>query len=1078
MLKKIFTLLWTIIGISFSNAQIFTWKNPNVEKDSTKKDSIVSAKINRDFFTKDTLDFVKKQNKIIYDEAVLVKHHSKSNILGNLNSKGSIIRGITFGNNQGQSVQSSMNMQISGNLSPDVGIIATISDTNLPFQADGYTQTIREFDKIHLQLNIKKKSILNAGYLDLADDYSVFGKYQRQSMGLQFITGWERNGNKTQTMVSAGIARSEFHRMRFQATEGNQGPYRLFGVNGETFIVVLAGSEQVYIDGILMKRGEDRDYTINYNTGEISFTSHRPIFKQNFITISYNYTNRNYTRFLVTGSLKHEREKFKISFDAFLENDNKNAPLSLSFSDTEKQVLAQAGSDPNLMYTPSGVVSEYSVNKVLYRMVQNTNETFYEFSTNPGETLYQVAFTYFGQGKGDYRLKQTTNNGRVFEYIGSNLGDYKAVKKLAAPEKSQVFTTAAEYDWGKGKIGVDFSLSNRDVNLFSSKDNEQNTGYAGRVWGNKTFTKNSWTGITQIEFQRIDKNFHILDRINSVEFSRDFNRTNEFNKITQNRFIFSFNNQWSQYAFLDYRINLLDEQSYYKGIKNDVDFGIKKGKIDTKGNFSYLNTQSNVQNTRFVRGGILSEYLGKKGSWGIGGSMEHNVKNLNSTQTLDATSFSWKEIFLQKKIGDSSRTRFLGKIYMRDNDSVRSNRLENMNQILGIMAESHLIKTENTNLSTLVHYRKFFNQNQVTASQNQDFVLGNIQYLQHFLKNGLKLQASYELGNGQEAQREFQYLKVTDGQGIYRWTDYNNDGIQQLDEFEIAEYSDLAKYIRVYSNTVKYLPSNKNKMQLNLSIYPSSILNSDDKFLKRWNFNLSLLSQNSYLKKDKALILNPFKTEENQMLKNQNILASAQFSSTPTSGWNGRYQWLNNQNLINANFSQENRWLKSHILNIGYGFSENLRTDWENSLQSIENSSQLFQNRNFKIEEWESKPKIVYKINEKLQSELWGAYKHKKRRDGEELLNTIEITGTLQWENKNTSVRGNFSVINNRFVGNSFSVVGNQMLEGLKAGKNQVWNILLQRQINSFLQLNINYEGRNSGERTIHIGSMQVRASF
>lgn len=107
-----------------------------------------------------------------------------------------------------------------------------------------------------------------------------------------------------------------------------------------------------------------------------------------------------------------------------------------------------------------------------------------------------------------------------------------------------------------------------------------------------------------------------------------------------------------------------------------------------------------------------------------------------------------------------------------------------------------------------------------------------------------------------------------------------------------------------------------------------------------------------------------------------------------------------------------------------------------------------------------------------------GCLQTQKRRDGEELLNTIEITGTLQWENKNTSVRGNFSVINNRFVGNSFSVVGNQMLEGLKAGKNQVWNILLQRQINSFLQLNINYEGRNSGERTIHIGSMQVRASF
>jgi hypothetical protein len=51
----------------------------------------------------------------------------------------------------------------------------------------------------------------------------------------------------------------------------------------------------------------------------------------------------------------------------------------------------------------------------------------------------------------------------------------------------------------------------------------------------------------------------------------------------------------------------------------------------------------------------------------------------------------------------------------------------------------------------------------------------------------MRLQAFYELGNGQEAQREFQYLKLqtdkefTNGRIITRRN-------QQLDEFEIAEY--------------------------------------------------------------------------------------------------------------------------------------------------------------------------------------------------------------------------------------------------------------------------------------------------
>ena len=1059
------------------NAQIFTWKNPNIPEDSVKRDSIIAAKINKDVFSKDTLDFIRTQNKVILDEGVLVKN-TRSNILGDLNSKGSIIRGITFGNNQGQSVQSSMDLQITGKLSKDVSVLASISDHNLPIQADGYTQTLEEFDKIYIQLNIKDKSILRAGHLDLLDEKTYFGRFQRRSMGLEFETQFG-NKNKTFVDVSAGVARSEFHRTRFQGVEGNQGPYRLNGKNGEQFITIISGSEQVFIDGILMKRGENQDYVINYNTGEITFTSYRPIFKQNFITISYNYTNRNYNRFLVTGGIRHEREKAKFGFNWFMENDNKNAPLSLNLSKEDEQILANAGNNPELMYAPSGTVSEYDVNKILYQLIQNPNGNYYEFSTDQTQTLYQVAFTYFGQNLGDYRLKQTTNNGRVFEYMGNNLGDYKAVRKLPAPQKSQVFSANTEILLNEGKIGADLSLSNFDVNLFSSKDANQNIGYAGRISGNKTFTKNNWKGTPSFEFQHINSQFHILDRINDVEFSRDFNLTSEFNQISQNRLIFSFLNQWKNLSFLNYRINYLDEKDSYKGIKNDLDFGWIKGKFNTKGNFSYLDTKATLQNTKFVRGGIIAERTGEKGSWAIGGSVEHNLKNFNQTNQLDVSSYSWKEIFVQKKIGDSARTKLLTKMYFRDNDSVRNNSLENMNQILGLMAESQIIKTEKTTLNALIHYRKFFYQEQNFANKfNQDFVVGNILYNQQLFRNGMRLQAFYELGNGQEAQREFQYIKVTDGQGIYKWTDYNGDGIQQLDEFEIAEYADLAQYIRVYTNTVNYIPSNKNKMQLALFVNPSVVFNSENKFLKRWNLNISLNSQNSFYKKEKVLVLNPFEKNEDQILKNQNILASAQFNPTDKSGWNGSYRFIKNDNLINANFSNEERSQTSNFLNIGYWFNKDFRLDWENSVHHISNSSQLFKTRDYLLNNFETKPKATYKLTETIQAELSSALRQKKRTDGDEFLKTFDLTGSLQWDRKKTSVRGSFSFINNNFTGNNFSLVGNQMLDGLKPGKNQVWSVFFQQAISSLIQLNVNYEGRNSGERTIHIGSMQVKASF
>jgi hypothetical protein len=88
-----------------------------------------------------------------------------------------------------------MDMQIAGKLSKDVSILASISDHNLPIQADGYTQTLQEFDKIYLQLNIKDKSILKAGHLDLQDNKPIL-EIPTQKHGNWFSDQfWERQQN-------------------------------------------------------------------------------------------------------------------------------------------------------------------------------------------------------------------------------------------------------------------------------------------------------------------------------------------------------------------------------------------------------------------------------------------------------------------------------------------------------------------------------------------------------------------------------------------------------------------------------------------------------------------------------------------------------------------------------------------------------------------------------------------------------------------------------------------------------------------------------------------------------------------
>ena len=203
------------------------------------------------YFNKDYDNYVKQTN----ETGFLISSSQSNNIntttslidFGTLDYNGNLSRGFGFGNAQSLNVNSSFNIQLSGMITDDIEVKAAITDNNIPIQPEGNTAQLQEFDKVFIQLR-KDKHYLTVGDFDLQSSSTYFMKFQRNMQGASYKGEQEiENIGNVSGGASFAISRGKFVINNITAQEGNQGPYRLTGPNGETFSIVLGGSERVFM---------------------------------------------------------------------------------------------------------------------------------------------------------------------------------------------------------------------------------------------------------------------------------------------------------------------------------------------------------------------------------------------------------------------------------------------------------------------------------------------------------------------------------------------------------------------------------------------------------------------------------------------------------------------------------------------------------------------------------------------------------------------------------------------------------------------------------------------------------------
>ena len=1019
---------------------------------------------------------------------------------GRLDKTGSISRGVLFGNNQNLGINSNLNLQLSGELTNNVKIKAVISDDNIPVQPDGNTQLLQDFDQVYIQLYNEDWKLV-AGDFRIKNPQSHFMQFDKRLRGGGISARFNLSPKiENKIAVNAALSRGKFSRNIIQGVEGNQGPYRVTGAENESFIIILSGTEEVFIDGKKMVRGQENDYVIDYNNAEVTFTANQPINRDKRIVIEFQYSAQAYSRSLFQVSDNVKTEKLNLNFNIYSEQDNKNQPLLQDLTASNIALLESIGDDIDDAIVPAVTTAEFSSDRVMYKAIIDTvgGDTIFVYSTNPDSARYLLNFSNVGTGNGDYVEIASEANGRVFEYVapisGVSQGTYLPVIVLVTPKRKQMYTVGGDYKLSRStKLLFEGVVTNDDVNTFSSIGNQNDIGggFLVGMESQKQVTNDTiapWFMKAKVTYENRSDNFAEVQRYRSVEFDRNWNirgvELTGMQQIPTAEIGLTKRNLGS----VSYQFKSFLSGESYQGMRHQLTTELDNAHYTANFSGSYLASQGGVGESNFIRQKALLQKKYKHVNLGFRDDYEYNLQKLPGTDTLYATSYEFLEWEAFITNGDSAQNKFRLGYINRFNEKANHNKLERSTLAQAIGGHLKLLSNKKAQVQLSSQYRvlEVMNNALYTGAPEQNLT-NRIDYNLRLLKGALTLSSFYELSSGLTEEQAFVYVEVPPGTGVYVWVDYNGNGIVEQDEFQVAVFQDQANYVRVLTQTNNFEKIYRTQFNQTVFLRPAAVWKSKkgvrkvlSKFSDQFAYRIDRKTDDNAV----ANWVDPFATN----LADSNIrVLNSSFRNTlylnrANRAWSVDYTYQ----AVNAKILQTNGLLGTsdtyNQLNFRYNLTRIYQINIEGRVGQKVSGSEFSDIRNYLINYQSFKPTLTYLQGSGVKIKLFYEQSDKRNRitDGDESNLSKKFGAELNVRKVGKgSVLLSGSYLINDFVGDANSPVAYQMLEGLQPGQNALWEATYQRTIAKYLQLNLRYNGRVSeGNPVIHTGSVQVRAFF
>ena len=381
--------------------------------------------------------------------------------------------------------------------------------------------------------------------------------------------------------------------------------------------------------------------------------------------------------------------------------------------------------------------------------------------------------------------------------------------------------------------------------------------------------------------------------------------------------------------------------------------------------------------------------------------------------------------------------------------------------------------------------------NTVSKQADDKTILSRTEYNVNEWKGLVTGNILYELGTGQEQRRDYAYVEVPAGQGEFTWIDFNNDGIQQLNEFEIALFPDQAKFIRLFTPTNQFTKANYTTFNYSVTLNPRALLNQSSKGIGKFISRFTL--QSSLQKSRKAIAtgdfqFNPFAYElqDTALLTNITVFLNTVSFNRFSSKWGIDISNNRNNGKALLTYGYESREVNDWTAKLRWNLSPSITFDINGKKGKNALYTPAFGNRNYELAITSTEPRLslirgtVFRVQSSYKLE---SKKNKLQYGGEEALSHILNLETKYSVLQNSSINARFTY-NNIDYKPPTSTIKNPsveyiILDALRPGANYLWSIDFTKRLLNNVEINFQYEGRRPADsKTVHIGRAAIRALF